>query len=126
MPLDKFYESLNEAKSECRSHLVCKNLMRKFMKDMRDAHDKKGLNHKKYPEVYYSDFLILKETEGIFILIQIARFWIAERFFEGNFIKYNNNFGFINEVPTDLNMLAQAFTYYTFHISGFNYIINDV
>ena len=70
MPLDKFYESLNEAKSECRSHLVCKNLMRKFMKDMRDAHDKKGLNHKKYPEVYYSDFLILKETEGIFILIQ--------------------------------------------------------
>ncbi|KAM3137900.1 hypothetical protein pb186bvf_009981 [Paramecium bursaria] len=118
MPLDKFYESLNEAKSECRSHLVCKNLMRKFMKDMRDAHDKKGLNHKKYPEVYYSDFLILKETE--------ARFWIAERFFEGNFIKYNNNFGFINEVPTDLNMLAQAFTYYTFHISGFNYIINDV
>ena len=39
MPLEGFYESLDQAKGECRSHLICKNLMRKFMKTLREKHD---------------------------------------------------------------------------------------
>ena len=37
-PLEGFYESLDHAKSECRTHLICKNFMRKFMKTLREKH----------------------------------------------------------------------------------------
>ncbi|KAM3131608.1 hypothetical protein pb186bvf_016272 [Paramecium bursaria] len=118
MPLEGFYETLDYAKGECRSHLICKNLMRKFMKTLREKHEQKNKPHNQYPEIYYSDFLILQENE--------RKFWIAERFFDGEFIKYNNNWGFIDDKLTPMNQLAQAFTQFTYYISNFQYMINDV
>ena len=49
MPLEGFYTSLDMAKKECRSHLICKNLMTKFMRDLREKYDSKGKSHKHIP-----------------------------------------------------------------------------
>ena len=38
--------------------------------------------------------------------IKKEKFWIAERYFDGEFIKYNNNWGFINDKLIPLNQLA--------------------
>lgn len=40
------------------------------------------------------------------ILNNLDSFWIAERFFNGEFVKYNNNFGFIEEDINDMNKMA--------------------
>lgn len=49
------------------------------------------------PEVTYSDILLLEEN---------GSYWIAERFFEGNFTKYNNNFGYISPENDEFNKFA--------------------
>lgn len=41
-------------------------------------------------------------------------------------MKFNNNYGFISDEPNTLNRLAQAYSYYTYVISDFNYVVNDV
>jgi hypothetical protein len=38
----------------------------------------------------------LKESESI-VYNNKAKYWIAERYFEGKYIKYNNNYGYISE-----------------------------
>ncbi|CAD8140407.1 unnamed protein product [Paramecium octaurelia] len=113
----KPYSSQHEAVQECRSHLICQQLMKKFTADIEEAKELQNI-HRKFPNVVYSDFLILEESKD--------KYWIAERFFKGEFVKYNNNFGYINEDPSDLNKFAQAFSYYTFFISKGLYMINDV
>ena len=45
----------------------------------------------------YSDLLLLEEN---------GEYWIAERFFSGEFKKYNNNFGFILDEDDPLNHVA--------------------
>ncbi|CAD8046726.1 unnamed protein product [Paramecium primaurelia] len=114
----KPYQSQLEAIQECRSHLICQQLMKKFKNDIADALEQQNFQKNEYPNVVYSDFLILEETKN--------KYWIAERFFKGEFVKYNNNFGYINEEITNLNKFAQAFSYYTFFISKGQYMINDV
>ncbi|CAD8046871.1 unnamed protein product [Paramecium sonneborni] len=112
------YKTQEQTVQECRSHLVCQQLMKKFKQDIQDAKDQQKILDFKYPNVIYSDFLILKEKQD--------RYWIAERFFKGEFVKYNNNYGYINDDITEINKFAQAFSYYTFYISGGNYMVNDV
>ncbi|CAD8145910.1 unnamed protein product [Paramecium pentaurelia] len=112
------YQSQLEAIQECRSHLICQQLMKKFKSDISDALEQQNFQKNEYPNVVYSDFLILEETKN--------KYWIAERFFKGEFVKYNNNYGYINEEITNLNKFAQAFSYYTFFISKGQYMINDV
>ncbi|CAD8088011.1 unnamed protein product [Paramecium primaurelia] len=105
------YKTMNEALLECRSHLISKRLMQKFMQDLND----KNFNAL---QIKYSDFLILQEHD--------SSFWIAERFFKGDFVKFNNNYGYINPKDDLLNNIAQLFSYYTYHISDFQYMICDV
>ncbi|CAK92523.1 unnamed protein product (macronuclear) [Paramecium tetraurelia] len=113
----KPYPSQLEAVQECRSHLICQQLMKKFQTDIVEALEQQNIQ-RNYPKVVYSDFLILEESKD--------KYWIAERFFKGEFVKYNNNYGFINEDTSELNKFAQAFSYYTFFVSRGLYMINDV
>jgi hypothetical protein len=49
MPLGgKLYPSMKDAIMECRSHLICKSLMRKFNRDLIDAIETKKIE-KRYP-----------------------------------------------------------------------------
>ncbi|CAD8154602.1 unnamed protein product [Paramecium pentaurelia] len=114
----KPYKSQLEAIQDCRSHLICQQLMKKFKNDISDALEQQNFKKNLYPNVVYSDLLILEETKD--------KFWIAERIFKGDFVKYNNNYGYINEEITEINNFAQAFSYYTFFISRGQYMINDV
>ncbi|CAD8131993.1 unnamed protein product [Paramecium octaurelia] len=112
------YKSIDDALKECKSHLICQKLMKRFVSELQEKAGEKQINIK-IPPVIYSDFLILEESKN--------SFWIAERFFKGEFVKYNNNYGFINEDHTaELNKFAQSFTYFTYFISQFNYMVSDV
>ena len=53
-----------------------------------------GLPASSLPKLAYSDFLILEDKPSITILYELDSYWIAERFFSGDFVKYNNNFGY--------------------------------
>lgn len=89
-----------------------------YIKDIKKALEEKGeINI--YPNVIYSDFLILEERQD--------SYWIAERFFKGEFVKYNNNYGYINDDhQTPIYQLALGFSYYTYFKSNFNYMVVDV
>ncbi|CAD8142287.1 unnamed protein product [Paramecium pentaurelia] len=120
MPIgDLTYSSQEQAVIECRSHLISKCLMKKFIRELQEARDRIDRSIR-IPEVSYSDFLILKDLQ------RGNSFWIAERYFSGEFVKYNNNYGFISDDKADVNHFAQAYTYYTYFISNFNYMVNDV
>ena len=41
--------------------------------------------------------------ENVIFFIFIIEFWIAERFFKGEFVKYNNNNGFIDDSKSNIN-----------------------
>ena len=56
----------------------------------------------------------------------LDHFWIAERFFEGEFVKYNNNFGFLSREKNDLNKIGNSFSVYTFIKSELQYLICDI
>ncbi|CAK81359.1 unnamed protein product (macronuclear) [Paramecium tetraurelia] len=86
--------------------------------DIDEALKQQNLNNCKFPDAVYSDCLILMDSQN--------KYWIAERFLKGEFVKYNNNYGYINECITELNKFDQAFSYYTFFISNGLYMINDV
>lgn len=60
------------------------------------------------------------------LLLIIDKYWLAERFFEGNFVKYNNNFGFVNRSTDEANKIAQCFSYYTYFKSDYQYLICDI
>ncbi|CAD8115357.1 unnamed protein product [Paramecium primaurelia] len=105
------YKSMNEAMKDCRSHLISKRYMQKFIEELND----KGCNT---PPIKYQDLLILQEDE--------KSFFIAERFFEGEFIEFNNKYGYINDNTEKINALSQVFTYYTYFKSDFNYLICNV
>lgn len=77
-------------------------------------------------DVVYSNILVLKESNSIIYKIFIAKYWIAERYFEGEFEKYNNNYGFINTSTNDLNHFAQAYTLFTLHFCDNNKMVVDV
>ncbi|KAM3135092.1 hypothetical protein pb186bvf_012738 [Paramecium bursaria] len=112
------YKSLQEACKECRSHLVAKILMKKF-KDLSIDQKKEKNIQIEIPPISYSDFLILEE-EGK------PSFWIAERFFKGEFVKYNNNNGYIRNSIDSFNQFSQAFTAYTYFQSEGTMMICDV
>ncbi|CAD8085298.1 unnamed protein product [Paramecium primaurelia] len=105
------YKSKEQAVNDCRSHLIAKSLMKDFMEQVSN-------NNKGIQIVQYTDFLLLEENEH--------KYWIAERFFKGTFEKYNNNDGYISDAKTELNAISQAFSYFTYQKSSFNYIVNDI
>lgn len=80
--------------------------MKKFKYDIQEALESQNINNRVFPNVVYSDFLILEESKGIIAFLFLDKYWIAERFFKGEFVKYNNNYGFINEDISELNKFA--------------------
>lgn len=79
--------------------------MKKFVKELKAKKDHKN-NKLQFVEPKYSDFLILKESDSKNPLYNQDSYWIAERFFQGAFVKYNNNYGFISKEDTQNNHLA--------------------
>jgi len=81
--------------------------MKKFIRELQEARDRIDRSIK-IPEVQYSDFLILKDLSrgSKNILLILDSYWIAERFFSGEFVKYNNNYGFISDDKADINHFA--------------------
>ncbi|CAD8067314.1 unnamed protein product [Paramecium sonneborni] len=121
MPLgDQTYKSKEEAIKDCRSHLIAKCFLQKFIKDMEKANmdtDKK-IN---ILNIQYSNFLVLQDSS------KSDSFWVAERYFIGEFIKYNNNGAFIlNDSAMEINHFAQAFSIYSYFQSSYNYMICDI
>ncbi|CAK86488.1 unnamed protein product (macronuclear) [Paramecium tetraurelia] len=113
----KPFKTFQSAVQECLTHLITQKWMKKFNRDLDDAIAKKNIK-KRYPQVLYSDLLIFLDARG--------NHWIAERYFEGEFVKYNNNYGYVNQENSDLNKIANSFSVYSFVKSNFNYLICDI
>ncbi|CAD8157089.1 unnamed protein product [Paramecium octaurelia] len=112
IPIQKgTYNTLSDAVNDCRSHLIAKNLMKIFIEKLTNVKEKT-------PQVQYTQFLILEENQN--------KYWIAERYFEGDFKKYNNNDGYISDENSELNAISQGFSFFTYQVSQFSYIINDI
>ncbi|CAK88370.1 unnamed protein product (macronuclear) [Paramecium tetraurelia] len=109
------YPNQESAIKECILHLVSQKWLRKYYKDLDEV---AASTKQQYPQISYSDILLLQDAN--------KKFWLAERFFEGNFIKYNNNWGFVNSSTDDINKLAQCFSYYTYFKSDYQYLICDI
>ncbi|CAD8176644.1 unnamed protein product [Paramecium pentaurelia] len=117
-PLDqKPFKTFQMAVQECLVHLIAQKWMKKFNRDLDEGIKQKEIK-KRYPQVIYSDLLIFLDVQG--------NYWIAERFFEGEFVKYNNNYGYVNQDQSDLNKIGNSFSAYTFVKSNFNYLICDI
>lgn len=54
-------------------------------------------------EVEYCDVLIFKQSNSNFLYKILDEFWIGERFFSGEFKKYNNNNNYVNTEETEIN-----------------------
>jgi len=50
------YNNIDDAISDCKSHLISKALMNEFMNKIKEKQENKA-----YPDVIYTDFLILEE-----------------------------------------------------------------
>ncbi|KAM3135091.1 hypothetical protein pb186bvf_012737 [Paramecium bursaria] len=111
------YQSFDKALRECRSHLIAKLFMKRFKETCLDYKEEKRLKIE-IPQVQYSDFLILEE-DG-------KQFWIAERFFKGEFVKYNNNNGYIDDSKQNVNNFSQAFSIFTYYDSESTMMICDI
>ncbi|KAM3136530.1 hypothetical protein pb186bvf_011333 [Paramecium bursaria] len=117
-PLKSFYINEEEAILACRTHLIAKIFLEKFMLILKEKQIQKNLFLANVPELQYLDIFILKD--------QYQHYWIAERYLEGDFIKYNNNWGFIKNCDSIMTKLSLAFSYFTYYLTNFNFMINDI
>ena len=69
------------------------------------------------------------EVKGIEEIIGGKKFILAQEYLSGDYVKYNNNYGWVNntkEMRTEANDIAQAFSHFTFEESKGSLIVVDI
>ena len=51
---------------------------------------------------------------------------LAQKFLEGDYIKYNNNYGFVNSNKSNICMVAQTFSHFTYDYSSGSMMVVDI
>eukprot|EP01022_Parablepharisma_sp_SALTPOND_P032085 TRINITY_DN827_c1_g1_i2.p2 TRINITY_DN827_c1_g1~~TRINITY_DN827_c1_g1_i2.p2 ORF type:complete len:665 (-),score=86.35 TRINITY_DN827_c1_g1_i2:8474-10468(-) len=51
---------------------------------------------------------------------------LAQKYLDGEYVKYNNNYGWVNSEESDWNLLAQAFSHYTYEASLGTLMLIDI
>ena len=54
------------------------------------------------------------------------RYMSMEKLLNGKFMKFNTNNGWVNSEPTRLNLILQAFSYWTYHITKGTLLVVDL
>ena len=73
--------------------------------------------------------LVILEVKGIEEIIGGKKFILAQEYLSGDYVKYNNNYGWVNntiEMKTEANKMAQAFSHFTFEESKGCLIVVDI
>jgi len=63
------------------------------------------------------DTVVIKNIDEDNPKINGSTVYLAQKFLEGDYVKYNNNYGWVNYTPTKANMIAQAFSHFTYEYS---------
>eukprot|EP00826_Nyctotherus_ovalis_P031897 TRINITY_DN2567_c0_g2_i1.p1 TRINITY_DN2567_c0_g2~~TRINITY_DN2567_c0_g2_i1.p1 ORF type:complete len:574 (+),score=226.35 TRINITY_DN2567_c0_g2_i1:195-1916(+) len=58
--------------------------------------------------------------------VRRARVFLAQKLLGGEYMKFNNNYGWVNSNPMSANLLAQAFSHFTFEYSMGTMIVVDI
>lgn len=66
------------------------------------------------------------EVEGHLAIKEQARFFAGERYLPGVFLKYNSNNGYVSENVMRHHEAVQAFTHFTFVMSGGSLLVADL
>ena len=67
-------------------------------------------------EILDNDLKIFKGSKAI----------LAQRYLEGKYTKYNNNYGWVNKQRNTANLIAQAFSHFTYECSMGTFIVVDI
>lgn len=69
--------------------------------------------------------LVIIENLGE-VAVKRAKVFLAQRLLDGEYMKFNNNYGWVNSSPTRANLLAQAFSHFTYEYSVGTMIVVDI
>lgn len=130
-PIEKnYYEDIEDIKKEWRSSLVAQKLANKFNSDIYSLNSNADLT------VNYNDVFILKSKKPVEIsgMVKKFKYFAVEKFINGIFVKYNNNFGFVADFSGIakcsehhlFNDVAQAFSHYSFQKSDGYILVCDL
>jgi len=72
------------------------------------------------------DVVIIKNIDKKRKKIKGSTIYLAQRFVEGDYTKYNNNYGWVNHNETKANMIAQAFSHFTYEYSLGAMLVVDI
>jgi len=72
------------------------------------------------------DVVIIKNIDKNEPKINGSTVYLAQKFAEGDYVKYNNNYGWVNPAPSSACMIAQAFSHFTFEYSLGTMLVVDV
>jgi len=72
------------------------------------------------------DVVIIKNIDKVTQNIKGSTVYLAQKFIEGEYMKYNNNYGWVNYNMTKASMIAQAFSHFTYEYSLGTMLVVDV
>ena len=116
-----------KSKSDLYSSLLLNNFLKyftnKFTIALNNAYGRKkgDIEYKEYATAFPLYLLEIKEE-----LFEEHKYILYQSYFEDEYIKYNNNTGWVNDKKSDLNLLAQAFSHFTYDYSRGAILIVDI
>jgi len=116
-------ESLNDLKLDIEASLLTKYFADKFNVFLRKA-EIRAKPGTKAPSI---KVLSLSIIEKLTPTNPKDKFFIAQRYLPGDYIKFNNNYGWVNkQVKIYVNFLAQAFSHFTYEYSMGTMLVSDI
>eukprot|EP00826_Nyctotherus_ovalis_P008493 TRINITY_DN12201_c0_g2_i1.p1 TRINITY_DN12201_c0_g2~~TRINITY_DN12201_c0_g2_i1.p1 ORF type:complete len:417 (+),score=108.74 TRINITY_DN12201_c0_g2_i1:139-1389(+) len=70
--------------------------------------------------------VIIKIADGEKQKINGSTVFLAQKYMEGEYLKYNNNFGWVNSDKSIANKIAQAFSHFTYEYSLGTILVTDI
>jgi len=118
-------ENLEELKLDIETSLLTKYFADKFNVFLRKAEAKgKPKTGTKAPSI---KVLSLSIIEKLTPTNPKDKFFLAQRYLSGEYIKFNNNYGWVNkQVKDSANFLAQAFSHFTYEYSMGTMLVSDI
>jgi len=115
-------ERLDELKLDIETSLLTKYFADKFNVFLRKAETKAKPG--KAPAIRVLSLSIIEKLTPIG---HKDKFFLAQRYLPGAYIKFNNNYGWVNkEVKDYSNFLAQAFSHFTYEYSMGTMLVSDI
>jgi len=104
--------------------LLTKVLADKFNFHLRQAEKEDEGNQTKYKPISVLSLNIIENLDSE--KSKKPRFFLTQQFLEGEYVKFNNNYGWINEDEDSCNLIAQAFSHFTYEYTTGVIMVTDI